>query len=203
MSDTLAYILEKFKPELGRHFPCKLHASRWGGLTGLFAELGFKTGAEIGVEQGKFSESLCRANPGVWLACIDPWQTYTRYLDHVSQPKLDGFYHEALARLAPFGCEIIRKYSMEAVRQFEPLSLDFVYIDGNHEFEYVVNDIIEWSKVVRPGGIVSGHDYRRDKADRIPFHVIQATQAYADAYKITPWFIFTKDSASSWMWVKP
>ena len=33
----------------------------------LFAELGFKVGAEIGVDRGYFSADMCQANPGVKL----------------------------------------------------------------------------------------------------------------------------------------
>ena len=89
---------------------------------------------------------------------------------------------------------------MDAVKDFEPNSLDFVYIDGNHYFDYVVEDIIHWSKIVRPGGIVSGHDYRKDKNEKVPFHIIQATHAYTDAHKISPWFVLAR--GATWFWVK-
>ena len=196
------YIVEKYKLVIGRHFPCKISATRHGGLTRLFAELGYKVGAEVGVEQGKFSEEICKDNPGVKLYCVDPWQAYTRYADHVDQAKLDRYFVEAVDRLAPYGVIIKRMTSLEAAKDFETNSLDFVYIDGNHEYQFVVNDICEWMRVVRPGGILAGHDYRRDKAERIPFHVIQAVQGYADAYHIAPWFILTKDKADTWLWEK-
>lgn len=185
--------------------PLRIRDTRHGGLTRLFAELGYTVGAEIGVEQGRYSEEICRANPAVRLYCIDPWQAYDRYADHVSQRKLDGFYDEAMQRLRVFNTVVIRKTSMEAVKEFRLSLLDFVYIDGNHEFEFVVNDIIQWAKIVRPGGIVAGHDYKREGAERtpIPFHVIEAVQAYTSAYHIKPWFIWTKDKCPSWMWVKP
>jgi len=169
----------------------------------LWHELGYKVGAEIGVEQGRFSEEICRDNPGVKLYCVDPWQAYDRYVDHVSQPKLDGFYAEAVARLALYNCEIVRKSSMEAVKGFAPGVLDFVFIDGNHAFEFVVNDIIYWARTVRQGGIVAGHDYRNENRNRaIPFHVIQAIQAYTDAYEIRPWFVMRGDKSASWMFIK-
>lgn len=197
-----AYILEKYKPEIGRHMPITLHETRHGGLTRLWAELGYKVGAEVGVEQGKFSAEICKDNPGVKLYCVDPWLTYTRYKDHIDQGKLDRYYAETLERLKPYDCTIVKAASIDAVKTFAPDSLDFVYIDGNHEFQYVVNDICEWQKIIRPGGMLAGHDYRRDKADRIPFHVMQATQAYADAYHISLWFITKGDKAPSWLWVK-
>jgi hypothetical protein len=38
---------------------------------------------------------------------------------------------------------------MDALNDFEDDSLDFVYIDGNHEFPYVAEDLFHWSKKVR------------------------------------------------------
>jgi len=202
--DSLAYILNKFHISDTAPSPIKLPMTRRNGLLVLFRELGFKTGAEIGVEAGDYSWELCRAIPGIQLYCIDPWEAYARYKDIREQPKMDRLYSEAVARLSKFNCKIIRKSSMEAVKDFAPESLDFVYIDANHDFEHVVNDIIHWSKIVRKGGIVAGHDYRtEDEKHRAPFHVIQAVTAYTDAYNIRPVFIVKKDICPSFMWVKP
>src|SRR3990167_9075686 len=90
--DPLDYILAKFGLDITNPLPIRVHLSRHGGLTKLWHELSYKVGAEIGVEQGYFSKEICRDNPGVRLFCIDPWQAYSRYKDHVSQEKLDGFY---------------------------------------------------------------------------------------------------------------
>jgi hypothetical protein len=37
--------------------------------------------------------------------------------------------------------------------------IDFVYIDASHEYESVNEDILLWSKLVRPGGVMAGHDW--------------------------------------------
>lgn len=205
--DTLNYILEKYKPEINpknRLVRINNLSRHTGGLTKLFYELGYTVGAEIGVEQGKYSEELCRDNPNLKLFSIDPYKTYTRYADHVSQEKLDGFYNEAVIRLKPYNCTLIRKSSLSAVKEFKPNSLDFVYIDANHEFEYVIQDIIWWAKTVRVGGIVAGHDYKSEGEEKtqIPFHVIQAVNAYTDSYKINPVFLTRRDKCPSWFFVR-
>lgn len=41
---------------------------------------------------------------------------------------------------------------MDAVGEIEDGSLDFVFIDGNHSFEAVREDLMHWSRKVRPGG---------------------------------------------------
>lgn len=101
---------------------------------------------------------------------------------------------------------------MEAAQDFADRSLDFVYIDGNHQFQYVAWDIAEWSKKVKVGGIISGHDYiytnPRTKAGIC--HVIYVVNAYTQAYKIDNWYLLgrykvqkgeKRDRFRSWMWV--
>lgn len=181
-------------------------------LATLFCELGYRVGAEIGVEQGAYSEQLLKRNPGLTLYGVDPWQAYRGYREHVSQDKLDMFYEATLARLAPYDFRAIRKYSVEAARSFENNPpIDFVYIDSNHTLPYVIQDLEAWSRVVRPGGIIAGHDYCRRKDNGYQVHVVEAVQAWVSAYHISPWFILgrkearageKRDRPRSWMWVK-
>ena len=49
--------------------------------------------------------------------------------------------------------------SMEAVKKIEDGSLDLVFIDADHRYEAVKEDIIAWLPKIRKGGIISGHDY--------------------------------------------
>ena len=49
--------------------------------------------------------------------------------------------------------------SLEAAKQFEDNSLDFVYIDACHQYDDVVEDIKLWEPKVRPGGWIGGHDF--------------------------------------------
>ena len=180
-------------------------------LAVLFCELGFKVGAEVGVERGVFSEMLCQRNPALHLYAIDAWTEYEDLpAGRWSQAKLDAYYAAARARLAAYDCDLVRKFSREAARDFEPESLDFVYIDANHEFRYVADDLCVWAKIVRPGGIVSGHDYmRRRSVTNGNCHVPYVVQAYAAAYSIWPWFVLgtndiglKRDHFRSFMWVK-
>ena len=202
--DPLDYILAKFGLDITNPLPIRVHLSRHCGLTKLWHELSYKVGAEIGVEQGYFSKEICRDNPGVRLFCIDPWQAYSRYKDHVSQEKLDGFYHDAVERLAPYNCDLVRQASLTAVQAFQPETLDFVFIDGNHDFDYVVRDIIAWAPIVRKGGMLAGHDYKREGGEKtpIPFGVIQAVNSYTSAHKISPWFVTHGDRCPSWFFIK-
>jgi SAM-dependent methyltransferase len=205
---TLNYIIHKYNLSPQGRLPVEIPNIGRNDLALLFTELGFRVGAEIGVQQGEYTEVLCKA--GLKVYGVDPWQRYSGYREHVSQAKLDRFYKEAKARLAPYDCELIQEYSRDAVLRFENRSLDFVFIDGNHDFQNVTNDIAEWSRKVREGGIVSGHDYIK-RNQPTGTHVVQVVQAYTYALKIDPWFVLgrkekqageTRDQSRSWMWVK-
>jgi len=49
--------------------------------------------------------------------------------------------------------------SLEAAAQFVDESIDFVYIDANHRYEDVCDDIKAWLPKVKDGGLIGGHDY--------------------------------------------
>jgi len=187
--------------------PISLHMSRHRELLELWREAGYKVGAEIGTEEGRYAEEIFRAIPGVKLFCIDPYKAYPRYADTVSQSRLDHFHRVAIHRLNEqnqFNAEIIRETSLEAVKRFKPNSLDFVFIDGNHHFDFIVQDIIAWAPIVRAGGMVCGHDYKPEGHEQtpIPFGVIEAVNAYTSAHKILPWFVTKGDKCPSWLFVK-
>lgn len=145
-------------------------------LAKYFGELGFKLGAEIGVEKGYYSEVLLQNIPGLKLYCIDWWEGYPGYMDIRRWKTFASIRDIVNKRLAPYNCELIKKYSMDAVKDFADESLDFVYIDANHQYGYVRDDIREWSKKIRKGGIISGHDYYHTRAGNCG--VIQAVDEY-------------------------
>jgi hypothetical protein len=209
--NSLDYVLKKFKIRLQPKMIMPIEIPNYGrnNLAELFKELNFKVGVEIGTERGGYAKVLCEANPGLELFCVDPWLAYKAYTDHVKQEKLDNFYDEAVETLKPYNCHIIKKFSMEAIKDFKDNSLDFAYIDGNHRFENVVEDF-SWEKKVRPGGIISGHDFIRYNHQRNN-HVIEAVTGYTLSYLINPWFVLgtrrkvegqIRDHCRSFMWIK-
>ncbi len=179
--------------------PIDIDATR-ADLAGAFRLLRFSRGAEIGVEQGAYSEVLCRANPELQLLCVDAWTAYPGYRDHVTQSKLDGFYAATCERLKPYRAQPVRAFSLDAAKNVENRSLDFVYIDASHRFEHVVADLAAWVPKVKTGGIVAGHDMRRVKGNGY-FHVPQAVHGWTSAYQIRPWFVLRGDRSPSFFWV--
>ncbi|KKS13833.1 hypothetical protein A2617_00270 [Candidatus Daviesbacteria bacterium RIFOXYD1_FULL_41_10] len=157
-------------------------------LAKYFAELGLKTGAEVGVYKGAYSVELCKANPGLKLYCIDSWG-----IGKKNQGLYKKIYDYAQRRLSIFGATLIKDLSMDAVKKFDDNSLDFVYIDAEHVYEESNQDIREWAKKVRPGGIVSGHDY--DWVD-----VGKAVNEYVSKHKYK--LNTTEDKNCSWWFIK-
>lgn len=208
---TLDFLIKKFNLDVNQRLPIAIADFGRNQLAELFHELDFKIGVEVGVAAGEYSEILAKANPQMKLYGIDPWKPLRDYRDYTRRSTFDRLRQDAEKRLASFAnYEFIKKLSMEAVHDFDNESLDFVYIDGNHNFQNVTNDIVEWSKKVKPGGIISGHDYFKP-GNRAPIHVVQVLQGYTDAYKIRPWFVLgnqadneglIRDKPRSWLWVK-
>ena len=156
-----------------------------------FGEFGLTKGAEIGVDRGRFSEYMFKVIPDLELLCVDPWHWKLRG---------ESRYNSTVKRLAPHNATIIRKTSLMASLEIKDESLDFVFIDGDHTFDYCMIDIILWARKVKYGGIISGHDFYRFRRAG----VIEAVEAYTNAHNITQWFItdYLMDRTPSWFWMK-
>ena len=196
--DTLNYIIEKYKVN-GDTREYYLNMLR-DELLVLFKELGFCNGCEVGVYRGAYSRLMLDTIPNLNLFCVDCWKPVGRR----NERRQKRYYAVTRSKLRPYRNQIhfVKKWSMDAVKDFEDESLDYVYIDANHNFDFVMQDIIEWSKKVRRGGIVSGHDFHRDKGK-----VILAVRTYTKAHRIKPWFVLGDEvegrkSKNSWFWVK-
>lgn len=203
--NTLDYIIKKYNINLNEKLPILLDISRDEGLPILFKELGFKVGAEIGVYRGWYSKKLLEGIPDLKLYCIDTWSIYRGYKDYEKGDDLIDAYEEAKENVKGHNGVLIKGKSNEIVKEFEDESLDFVYIDANHSYEYVVEDIALWSKKVRKGGIVSGHDYDQPSIKKKSLdhpNVIEAVNGWVKSYEINPWFVITKDRSRSWMYIK-
>jgi predicted O-methyltransferase YrrM len=164
----------------------------------LFRDLGFTKGAEIGVYRGRFSTTLCAPNPDLALIGVDAWDAYTDYKDYNSEDLQNSFL-AAKQRTAGYNITLVKARSTEAAQRIPDESLDFVFIDANHDYEYVVEDIAAWSKKVRKGGLVCGHDYVVNT--EFNFGVIDAVNGWCRTHNIKPLFLW-RDQCPSWMYVK-
>lgn len=203
-------LIEAVKKHKGR--PFEIAGKTRGDLPALFVEMGYKVGAEIGVYKGAFTEKFCKA--GLKMFAIDPWIAYQGAGRTQQEQARQNFLYEHTQRtLAPYkDCSIIRSTSQDALKYFQDESLDFVYIDGDHSFKHFAADIVEWSKKVRRGGIVSGHDYFYfgPKQTNLICQVGPVVNAYIKAFEIDSFYVFgavknakdKDDRYPSWMFIK-
>src|SRR3990172_4416952 len=103
-------------------------------LAKYFYTLGFRKGAEIGVADGKFSQILCKVNPGLKLLCVDPWRRFPQRGGGSEKQELA--YQMAKKRLSGYNCSLVEAFSIEVAQDTPDNYFDFVFIDGNHKFDY-------------------------------------------------------------------
>lgn len=214
--NTLNHIVKKYNINLDGRYQIDIPELIGGeGLAHLFAELDFREGAEIGTDQGEYAEVLMKANENLSLLCIDPWKAKAykkgeQPESNEDQEFFDKRFEETTERLQQFAnAHIIRSTSMEVVEIVGDKTLDFVYIDGNHDFINVAQDIHYWFNKVKPGGILAGHDYVRYPSRKFN-HVQKVVNAYMTSYHLLPIFLVTptnkglkRDRFRSWFIVKP
>lgn len=143
-----------------------MELKRWDVLNELIADNGYKTVVEIGVRKGRNMGKILRRNKEIFWYAIDPWvfmKSYPRW----DQALHDSCYQQFLGEKNNFPDRVkeLKMYSVEAV-DLVPNDIDLLFIDGDHEYSAAKLDIELYAPKVRPGGMVSGHDY--DNLPRFP-----------------------------------
>jgi hypothetical protein len=120
-------------------------------------------GVEVGTFKGEFSKQILENWNGK-LYMVDVWRDMDEkeYVDASNHKNFEyAIYGEAMKNIQGFENRgiMVRADSLIASEMFEDESLDFVYIDANHAYNYVVKDIIYWYPKVKKGGYLCGHDY--------------------------------------------
>lgn len=116
-------------------------------------------GVEIGSLYGFNARSILLNLDIKKLYLIDPYELYSEYLDittpfaYFAKRKLQEILKSFMNKI-----KMIKKASYDAVFDIKE-SLDFVYIDGNHSYKYVLEDIENYWPLIKEGGILGGHDY--------------------------------------------
>jgi hypothetical protein len=129
-------------------------------------------GAEIGVHEGDFSRRLLHLGKPARLHLIDPW-AYEASATHAQslyggrrgrdQARMDE-RHAAVERrfrreIGTGQVTVHRRRSAEASAAFADETLDWVYVDGDHRHEAVLQDLELYLPKVKSGGLLTGDDY--------------------------------------------
>jgi predicted O-methyltransferase YrrM len=121
-----------------------------------YLEIGAFHGANVISVAGTYC-----AHPDSRLYCVDPWQDYDEYSEYKNAQ--DTIYNTFLHNIEISGAKekvIIRRgFSNIEIPKFEDDFFDIVYIDGNHEPEYVLEDAVLSFRKLKKGGIMIFDDY--------------------------------------------
>jgi len=151
-------------------------AGRATVLLELLRPLKPRRGAEIGVQAGDTSFQLLRGLPTLeTLYCVDAWRWYPDYEhDRCPTDKTGGrwpdqqlldearsLFFKRLFENKEFESRVVvlGLFSADAALLVRDRSLDFVFLDANHSYEYVRDDIRRWRPKLKAGGLLAGHDY--------------------------------------------
>ena len=123
---------------------------------------------EIGVFTGDFANQLLSLRPSKLILC-DPFQGVVSSGDadgnHVRHAYLPAVYLQIAQQAASLPqLVLLRGYSHELLPLLEPHCLDAIYIDGDHSYEGVKRDLEIAQRLVKPGGLICGHDYEMNPA---------------------------------------
>jgi hypothetical protein len=146
---------------------------------------------ELGVAEGAFSSAVLSRRQDLVVYSIDRWS------DH--HDKFE--YARAKARLTQFGnrARVIRNTFAKAREFFDAASADMIYIDGYaREGQENGRTVRDWWDVVKPGGVMAGHDYHP------AFQAtVDAVDEFAKANGRTVEIAGTQDAYPSWWITKP
>lgn len=137
--------LLRLRPPAGQHTPAEADA------LARYAK-GCKSAVEIGVAEG-VSAAVVRSamDPAGRLWLVDP------YLSKYPISAAHLVARRTVGAATGDAVEWVRSLSHEAAETWNQ-PLDFVFIDGDHSEEACLQDWLDWSPWVRPGGVVIFHD---------------------------------------------
>lgn len=150
------------------------------------------TGVEIGVFRGATSAHLLRAFPNLFLYMIDPWDEYdpdsAYYKSGDRCSRFNINQQSENQRLAEKATEfslprrsILRLPSRIGAERLGGRSFEFVFIDGDHTYEAVSEDIDLWWPKVRTGCLLVGHDYNHPRNATGKFGVNRAVNEFVES----------------------
>jgi len=138
----------------------KINREQW--IVALVNEHGWTLGAELGVANGRTFLFVLETCPQLTLIGVDLWE---EQLVNDGPETWENWPHDKNEKnvrevAKKFGDRaiIIKDWTIEAAKQVEDESLDFIFIDADHSSEAVRNDIITWTTKVKSSGWILGHD---------------------------------------------
>jgi hypothetical protein len=117
-------------------------------------------GVEIGIWNGGNAEAVMGHIKPKTYYMIDPYKESSEYRGpQYTQSEFDKTYEKMYSFFSKIPGIVILKMTSSEASVIVPDGLDFVYIDGAHDYENKTLDLNTWYPKVRIGGVVGGDDY--------------------------------------------
>lgn len=127
---------------------------------------------EIGCYKGKSScamaVNIINSAKDIAFYCVDTWKGSPEHQlgeiwedENVVQDNLYDVFRKNINPVKKY-ITPIRKSSLEAAKDFEDGSLEFIFLDADHSYEAVKNDLCAWYPKLKSNGMMSGHDWKWD-----------------------------------------
>ena len=134
------------------------------------------TGVEVGVKRGDNAIQIVNGLPILsQLYLVDRWEAYTKNIaliteqqaGYLNQRISDRWKQEAYHKLSRYpNITFLEMDSILAANYLieNNILVNFVYIDATHIYELVLKDCNAWLPVIKPNGVIGGHDFNNSDA---------------------------------------
>jgi hypothetical protein len=147
-------------------------------------------GAELGVWRGDFSSRILEVASPRELHLIDPWRFQSKFPERRyggkmvnGQEEMDTIYRSVKKRFQTNrNVRIHRNFSATALKEFDDHYFDWIYIDANHFYDYILKDLEMSFEKVKTNGLITGDDYTWGRKKGYP--VRRAVQDFTEERKI-------------------
>ncbi len=130
--------------------------------------------AELGVDQGSFSQQILDIAKPQKLHLVDVWAS-----ERYNQNKREEVFKKFEQQLASGIVEMNLGYSTEVVSSFSDNYFDWIYIDTDHSYENTLNELKAYAPKMKSGGIMAGHDFiHTSKRSMTRFGVVEAVYQF-------------------------
>ena len=134
-----------------------------------------EVGSHLGRSAAFMSVEIARSGKQIQFDCVDIWASVLGY--HHS---LEDFHAHMLPAAGYYTA--IKATSPDIAESYADASLDFVWIDGAHNYVGVRDDILGWLPKIKSGGWLAGHDFRPGHYDG----VAQAVEDHLPQFDVIP-----------------
>ena len=154
---------------------------------------------EVGVWKGDFSKKIWDISNPKLLVLVDSWTFDEKVRGCAPQvngnePLNQNFFDQAKQEtynkfIKEKNVLILDLNSSEASSNYKDNYFDYIYLDAEHTYQAVINDLNVWYPKLKKNGVLFGDDYYwREEDDTLSLH--RAYQEFINKHNIRKWCVF-------------